>query len=172
LPRFLRSLSGAISAGGDLTGSIELVAETEASVVGKEVAEALAQYRMGQPLAKCLHALADRMQNRDLKLLAMALEMQQQTGGSLAKIIGAVLESIDGRVAVEREIRVLTAEGRLSAKILVALPALIALALAILMPDYLAFFVTDPVGLLMLAVALGLLVTGWLWMRRLVRADG
>jgi tight adherence protein B len=111
--------------------------------------------------------LAARMQSTDMEWVASAVAIHQETGGNLAEILETVGAAIRERQRMVRQVASLTAEGRISAYILTGLPFALAGVLKITNPDYFEEL-THGGGLIAVTIAGGLMVVGWIWMRRLV----
>ena len=112
---------------------------------------------------------AERMDSEDLRWTVTALSIQREVGGNLSTILEAAAETIKQRFALRREVQTLSAEGRLSAYILVGLPIGIFCFLALFRRDYVAALWQTPVGLAMAGPIIVLIGIGWLWMRSIVR---
>jgi tight adherence protein B len=115
--------------------------------------------------------MAQRVGSLDFQWTVMAINLQRQVGGNLAEVLGTVGQTIRERSALQRQVRALSAEGRLSCTILTVLPVLMFGALLVLNPVFLAPLYTTRTGLLMLAVAAVLMVVGVVWMRKLTRIE-
>lgn len=171
LPGTLQLLSGTLKAGyGTLQGIDTIVKETEAPM-STEFQRVLTEARLGLPLEESLEAMAERIGNDDFRWVVVAMNIQRQVGGNLAALLETVSETLRGREAVRRQIQVLSAEGRLSAIILVALPFVLVGYLSLINPEYLMQLFQSFVGLVMVGVASALMVLGIFWMRRLVKID-
>jgi tight adherence protein B len=128
----------------------------------------LREVQMGESLESSLNSLAIRMENTDLEWIVTALSIQKNVGGSLADIIDTVLETIRSRIDIRREVRTLSAEGRLSALVLVMLPISIFLFLVLTQKEYMTIYWTTPLGILVL-IFIGILMSiGWMWMKKVV----
>jgi tight adherence protein B len=99
-----------------------------------------------------------------------AIEINREVGGDLATIMDNVAETIRERQRLHRQMRALTAEGRISGYVLTALPVLLALALIVLNPEYIGRLGSGP-GLVMVGVGVVMLTVGWIWIRRLCRIE-
>jgi asparagine synthase (glutamine-hydrolysing) len=104
-------------------------------------------------------------------LAVLAVNIQREVGGNLAEILDNVADTLRERATMRRQVLVLTAEGRLSAYVLVALPFGIGLYMAAVNPEYIGLLVTTTLGLVMLAGASVLIVAGVIWMRKIVNID-
>ena len=101
----------------------------------------------------------------------LAVNFQREVGGILAEILDTLADTVREREAVRRQIKVLSSEGRLSIRILIALPFLITLYVAKFNPDYMKLLWTTWVGLVMIGVGAFLMLVGVIWARKIVRID-
>jgi tight adherence protein B len=109
------------------------------------------------------------MDNDDLRWVVDAIDIQYEVGGNLAEVLDTVAETIRDRSQVQRQVRALSAEGRMSAVILIGLPFGLAGMIAVVSPDYLADLTGTTLGRIMMGVALVLIGIGAVWIRRIVR---
>jgi tight adherence protein B len=101
----------------------------------------------------------------------LAVNIQREVGGNLAEILDTVADTLRERAMLRRQIKVLTAEGRLSAWVLALLPFAIALYMYAVNPSYIGILFESIYGIIMIIVALVLLVLGILWMKKIVDID-
>lgn len=113
--------------------------------------------------------LATRVPLTDLRYFVIAVLVQRESGGNLAEILGNISYIIRERLKLLGRIRVLSAEGRLSAWILGLLPLAVGAVLSVVNPSYLMVLFTDPAGLLMLGVAAVMSLIGVVWMRAIIK---
>jgi tight adherence protein B len=111
------------------------------------------------------------MGSSDLTWVVVAIRVQREVGGNLAEVLTRTVETMREREAIRGQVRALAAEGKLSAYILVALPLLIALYMFVVRPDYIRPLYTEPLGIGMLMVGVGLLAAGAFWMSRAVKVE-
>jgi tight adherence protein B len=147
-----------------LTGDIEEPASSE-------IIRAVTQVRVGRDLTEALSDVAERMDSDDFRWITQAIAIHRQVGGNLAEVLDTVANTIRERGQVRRQVASLSAEGRLSAYVLIALPFFVVLFLSLVNPGYLAVFTTTAIGWVMLAVAAVLLVVGIFWMRATVKME-
>jgi Flp pilus assembly protein TadB len=169
LPGALKMLAGSLSAGLSFLQAMNAYAENGQEVSSKEFRRALGEIQLGVPVEKALESIADRMKSEDLRWAVSAFAIQREVGGSLATVLNSTAETIESRFELRREIRTLSAEGRISAYILMALPIGMFFFLSITSPSYVTFFITNPLGILMLGLIGVSLIAAWLWMKSLVR---
>jgi tight adherence protein B len=124
--------------------------------------------RLGSELEQAVDDVALRVKCDDLSWVVMAVRISREVGGNLAETLSNTVQTMRQRAELRGQVRVLTAEGRISARILTALPFLVAGALALFRPGYLTPLWTTGQGVALLAVGAVLLVLGSIWLRRLV----
>jgi tight adherence protein B len=169
LPAALKMLAGSLSAGLSFLQALSAYAEDGHEVSAKEFRRALGEIQLGVPIEKALESIADRMESEDLRWAVSAFAIQREVGGSLATILNSTAETIESRFELRREIQTLSAEGRISSYILMALPLGIFIFLSVIRPNYIRILMTEPLGnLLLVLTSLGL-VAAWIWMKKLVR---
>jgi tight adherence protein B len=113
--------------------------------------------------------LANRVPSTDMRYFIIAVLIQRETGGNLTELLGNISTLIRERLKLLGKIRVLSAEGRMSALILCALPFVLAGVINIIHPKFMAVLWTDPMGLKMIYTALVMMMLGALWMRKIIR---
>jgi tight adherence protein B len=113
--------------------------------------------------------MAERIPLTDLRYLIIAVLIQRESGGNLAEILTNISLIIRGRLKLAGQVRVLSAEGRMSAWILGALPVVVMTLMVVVNPKYISMLWTDPVGMKVLWVACGMIVVGVVWLRRVIR---
>jgi len=147
-----------------------VVREGSQPVTG-ECNRALVEARLGVPIEDAMDGIAERMKSKDFAWVVMAIRIQRDVGGNLAELLTTVSGTLRERERLRRQVRVLSAEGRLSAWILGLLPVVFALYLLLVQPEYLKPLVSELMGWLMLGVGITLLTVGALWMRRAVKVE-
>lgn len=171
LPDVLQLLTSGLRAGYALPQAIDAVANQAAAPARDEFRRVTFETRVGRDLDDALAATAARMRSPDFDWVVSAFEINREVGGELAQVLDNVAATVRERQELAREIRTLTAEGRMSAYVLTALPFALAAAVLVVNPDYFQPFTESP-GPTLLGVAAGLLLVGWIWMRRLIRSGG
>ncbi|WP_052685148.1 VWA domain-containing protein [Lentzea aerocolonigenes] len=171
LPDVLQLVASSLRSGFSLAQSVDAVVRDDTQPTAGEFSRALAATRIGAELEDALERVAFRMRSADLAWVVMAVRIQRQVGGNLAEVLMNTVGTMRDRAQTRRHVRALSAEGRLSAYILVGLPVFLAGFLFWFRPEYMRPLYTTLVGLVMLAVGFVLLVLGSLWMRKLVRVE-
>jgi tight adherence protein B len=155
-----------LKAGFGLTQALTTVAEEGEEPSRSEFGQVLAETRMGRDLPDALRSLSERMANKDLEWVVSAVEINRQTGGNLSEILDNVNGTIRERQRIGRKIRTFTAEGRMSAKVMVVLPCVFFLLEWRSNPSGFQHFFSG-LGLVMLCVAIVLMILGTLWIRKI-----
>jgi tight adherence protein B len=171
LPDALQLTAGSLATGYSLPQALDTIVRQGSDPIAGEIGRALAQARLGIPLEDALQELAERMQSKDFEWVVMAIRINREVGGNLSEVLTTVARTLREREQLRRHVRALSAEGRLSAYILVALPVGISLFLFTFRRAYIRPLYTQPLGIVMLSVAGFLVVTGALWMRSLVKVE-
>ncbi len=171
LDDILTLLASNLRAGHSLPQALDSLSGEIEEPASSEIARAVTQVRVGRDLSDALGDVADRMDSDDFRWITQAISIHRQVGGNLADVLDTVANTIRERGQVRRQVRSLSAEGRLSAYVLIALPFFVVLVLMVINPGYLAVFTTTAIGWVMLAVAAVLLVVGAIWMRATVRVE-
>ncbi|MFB9307644.1 type II secretion system F family protein [Agromyces hippuratus] len=162
-------VAGSLRAGHGLNRSLAGVASDAEDPTSEELARVVNEVRLGRNLSDSLAITAQRMRSEDFEWVAQAIAINQETGGNLAEVLDQVGKTIRDRNEIRRQVRALSAEGRLSAIVLVALPILVFLFLVIVQPTYFSSFFQNPLGIVALIVAGVLLVIGSIWTALTVR---
>ena len=171
LPDTLQLLSGTLKSGYGVMQALDTVVKEVEDPTAAEFQRALTEARLGLPLEVSLGDMAERIDSEDFRWVVVAMNIQRQVGGNLAELLETVAATLRSREQTRRLIKSLSAEGRLSAIVLLVLPFLLGGYLLIVNPGYLAPLVTTSVGLLILAVITALMLVGFLWIRRLIAID-
>jgi tight adherence protein B len=169
LPDVLQLVTTALRSGYGITQALESVAEEAEEPSRSEFAHVLVEARLGRDLSDALHALAHRMQSKDLEWVVSAIDINRETGGNLSEILNTVSVTIRERQRMARHVRTLTAEGRLSARILTVLPVAMCLWQWRVNPENFALLLHG-VGLIALIVAGIFMAFGSIWVRKIVNS--
>jgi tight adherence protein B len=163
----LQLVVGHLRIGRNFVGAITEVADSVPEPLASLLQEVVSETRIGTPIDDVLQKIADRENDRHLSVVASAVGLQSRLGGSLVEILDNVIDTIEEEDRLRRDIRSLTADGRLSAQILMALPPISLIVLSILSPGYAEPLVTEPLGRTMSVAAILLGLTGWRWLTHL-----
>ncbi len=168
LPEALDLVARALKAGHAFTSGMKLAAQEFDDPLGTEFQETLDQINFGISVQAALKSLGDRIDCQDLKYFVVSVILQRETGGNLATIIENIARLMRERAKLKGKVRTLSAEGRLSAMILLGLPFVIVLALRFSNPKYIDTLFTVPAGRIMVAISLMMMCIGALVIRKIV----
>lgn len=167
LPDVLDFISRAMQAGLAFSSALQVAAEESPQPTAGEFLKTLNEINFGTPIDIALKDLSQRIDSSDMKFFSVAVVINREVGGDLAGLLDNLSSLIRARISMRSSIRALTAEGRFSAWLLSAMPFLVALVIFVLRPEFLYPLWQDPMGIKLLWWALGLMLIGMLWMRRL-----
>jgi tight adherence protein B len=168
LPDALDLMARALQAGHALSGALLIAAKESKQPIASELQTVFDEVNFGISVQLALPHLAERIASDNVRYFVVAALIQSETGGNLAEILKSTAFLIRERQKISGMVRVLSAEGRLSALILSALPFAIAGLLSWVNPGFMSKLWTDPLGLKLLYGSLFLALVGIVWMRRLV----
>jgi tight adherence protein B len=159
-PEALDLLGRAVRAGHAFTTGLEMISKECAEPLAGEFRTAFEEQNFGLPLRDALLNLTERVPLIDVRFFVTALLIQKETGGNLAEILDGLARVIRDRFRIYREVQVRTAQGRLTAGILIALPIMMLLILSALNPKYVGVLFTDPKGPIVLVTAAVMQIIG------------
>ncbi|MEW5926422.1 MAG: type II secretion system F family protein [Gemmatimonadota bacterium] len=168
LPEAIDLLGRALRAGHPFTSGLRMVAEEAAEPEAGEFRRVFEEQRFGMPIEESLYALADRIPLVDVRIFISAVLIQREVGGNLAEILDKLASIIRARFTLQRQLRVITAQGRMSGYILGALPIALGFVVFALNPDMMIRFVTADVGRVLMLFAGFMQILGFLWIRKIV----
>lgn len=168
LPETIDLLARAIRAGHPLSAGLRMVADESPEPVQGEFRQAFEEQRFGLPLEDSLMSMSDRVGLIDVRILTTAILIQRNVGGNLAEILDNLSYTIRERFKIRRQLRVYTAQGRMSGYVLALLPVALGSVFYLLNPDYILLLFRDPAGKFGLVVAVILQLIGFLWIRKIV----
>lgn len=159
-PEAIDLLTRSVKAGHAFTSGLEMISKELPEPVAGEFRETFDEYNFGLPLREALVHLTERMPIADVRFFATAMLIQKESGGNLAELLESLSRIIRERFKILGEVRTRTAQGRMTAGILIALPPLLFVTLNFLNPGYAQLLFTDPLGHKILAIALSLQAIG------------
>jgi tight adherence protein B len=164
----LQLLAGGLRAGHSLLRAIDAVSREAESPTSEEFARVVNQTRLGRDLNDALDETAVRMGSDDFSWVAQAIGIHREVGGDLSTVLDEVGHTIRERNQIRRQVASLSAEGKMSAYVLLALPFVVLGILTLTSPAYVSKFTEGPIGFLMIGAAAVMLTIGSLWMRKVV----
>jgi tight adherence protein B len=170
-PEALDLLGRAVRAGHAFTTGLEMIAKESPEPIASEFRTTFEEQNFGLPLRDALLNMTERIPSIDVRFFVTALLIQKETGGNLAEILDGLARVIRDRFRIYREVRVRTAQGRLTAGILIALPIFMLFLLLALNPTYMKVLFQDPRGSLILSVAAIMQIIGSLVIWKIIHIE-
>ncbi|MEJ2503816.1 MAG: type II secretion system F family protein, partial [Gemmatimonadota bacterium] len=157
-----------VRAGHPLSAGLGMVAEEAPEPLASEFRITFEEQRFGLPFEEALMGLGDRVEVMDVRIFLTAILVQRVVGGNLSEILEKIAETMRARFNLRRQVRVYTAQGRLSGYSLAALPILVGLVISVINPGYMHTLFYDLLGRALLAGAVTMQLIGFLWIRKIV----
>lgn len=165
----IQMLIGGLRVGHSIMRSFESVALEAQAPTAEELSRIVNEVRIGKDARQAIEDCADRMDSEDFRWIGQAIQINREVGGDLAEVLEQVAGTIRERSEIKGHVRSLSAEGKMSAYILMALPVGVGIILTIMNPGYMKVFAQHPVGIALLVAAGLLFVIGGFWMSRTVK---
>lgn len=169
LPDALDLVARSMQAGHAFTSALQIAAKDCAQPLSNELRTVFEEINFGVSTAQALQALSIRVASEDVRYFVVAVVIQSETGGNLAEILKNTANLIRERQKIAGVVRVLSAEGRISAMILSVLPFALAAVMSLVNPGFISKLWTDPMGLQLVYFSLSLMAIGILWMWGMVQ---
>jgi tight adherence protein B len=171
LPGILHLMLSSLRSGFTLQQSVEAAVTDDEGPVAEELSRALSESRISGEFEDALERVGERVESQEMLWLVMALRLQREVGGSLADIMQTTADTMRERAYLRRHVRTLSAEGRISAYVLMALPVGISGLIFFTRPDYIRPLFSQAAGIILLSVAFLLLVVGVAWLRAACKVE-
>lgn len=171
LPDAVDMMKRALRAGHPFSGAIKLVSEEMRDPLAQEFKTTFADLNYGNDVRRAMLGLLQRVPSVPVMALVTSVLVQRETGGNLAEVLGKISDVIRGRFRLERRVRTLSAEGRLSAWVLALVPLVLFVVIWFSTPDYLPTLLDDPFGQKLVAFGCVSGVLGLLWIRKIIRIE-
>lgn len=171
LPDTLTLMSTSLRAGYSLLQATEAVSAEAPDPTAREFGRAIAEARLGRSVTDALVGVVDRTQSKDFEWAVMAIEIQREVGGNLAEVLQTVGDTMRARNRLKGEIKALTAEGRISALVLGALPFILFGFLWATNRDYLEPLITNVFGQIAIGVGILLMAGGLFWLKKIIEIE-
>ncbi|WP_017905920.1 type II secretion system F family protein [Pseudomonas asplenii] len=165
----LDAMCRALRAGHPFNDTLRLVCEDQKGPVAHEFGLTFADINYGNDVRRAMLGLLERMPSMTVMMLVTSILIHRETGGNLTEVLERLSRLIRGRFRFQRKIRTLSAEGRMSAWVLVSIPFVLAAVILVTTPSYLPVLINDPVGHRMIIGAFCAMLVGILWIRRIIR---
>ena len=168
LPETLITMAAGLKAGHAFNQAVSSVVKEGAEPTAKEFSRVVSEIQLGAPSEEALEAMAQRMNSYNFGFVVMAVNIQRTVGGSLADILDMVSDTVRQRQQFEKKVKALTAQGRMSAYGLIAMPFLMGLAIFALNPSYMSILFTSTIGQVMIGGSLVMMAIGSMIIRKIV----
>lgn len=168
-PEALEMFSRSLRAGHSFIGAIHLVGQEMPDPIGPEFKKVFDEQNLGIPLRVAMLSMTNRIAILDVKFFVTAVLIQRETGGNLAEIIDKIAYVIRERFRIQGQLKIHTAQARLTGIILSLLPIFVAFVLFMISPGYMAPLWSEPIGKTMIVVAIVLQITGMMVIRRIIK---
>ncbi|MDH4554926.1 secretion system protein [Pseudomonas sp. BN417] len=169
LPDALDAMCRALRAGHPFNETLRLVAEEHKGPVAHEFGLTFADINYGNDVRRAMLGLLERMPSMTVMMLVTSILIHRDTGGNLTEVLERLASLIRGRFRFQRKVKTLSAEGRMSAWVLVAIPFLLSAAIMLTSPTYLPMLIKEPIGQKLVMAAFVAMLLGILWIRRIIR---
>jgi tight adherence protein B len=171
LPDAIDIMRRALMAGHPFNAALKLVGQDMSDPIAREFDLTFADINYGNDVRRAMLGLLSRVPSVTIMAFVTAVLVQKETGGNLAEILNQISNVVRGRFRFQRRVRTLSAEGRMSAWVLLFIPLLLFGAMSILNPDYLPLLLDEPVGRQIALLALVWAAIGVYWIRRIIRIE-
>jgi tight adherence protein B len=168
LPEAIDLIARAVRAGHPLAAGLGMAADEGPEPLASEFRTTFEEQKFGLPFEEAMLGLGDRVEVVDVRILITAILVQREVGGNLSEILETIAETMRARFNLKRQVRVYTAQGRMSGYTLAALPILVGGIIALINPAYMQTLFDETLGRGMLMAAGFLQLIGFLWIRRIV----
>lgn len=168
-PEAIDTLARAVRAGHAFTTALEMITAEVSEPVAGEFRQLYEEQKFGMPVRDALLNLTDRMPLVDVKFFVTAVMLQRETGGNLAEILDNLSYVIRERFKIQRQVRVYTAQGRLTMALLMGMPPIIVTMMLLLNPSFIRPLFSDPIGHFLLVAGITLQTIGYFVIRKIIR---
>ncbi|HVT45090.1 MAG TPA: type II secretion system F family protein [Thermoanaerobaculia bacterium] len=165
------AFKNSLKAGMSLQQAMQLIASDFANPAADQFRIVLREIQLGASIEEGLQHLEERMPNTDLKMMVNSIEILRQTGGNMVETFETLAETLKNRKKVEGKIKTLTAQGRIQAIFLCAMPFVMALILYFLSYDYIAPLFKPVLGWVILSIVIGLVSAGWIIIQKVIAIE-
>jgi len=168
LPDAIDLMGRAMRAGHPLSAGFKMVADEAPEPIATEFRQVFEEQRFGLPFDDSLLSLGERVRVSDIRILITAILVHRQVGGNLAEVLDNIAALVRERFKLRRQLKVITAQGRLSGYVLAFLPVVLGIAIFILNPEYMMPIFENEIGRFMLVGAFVFQILGYMWIRKIL----
>lgn len=165
----LDAMCRALRAGHPFNETLRLVAEEQKGAVAEEFGLTFADINYGNDVRRAMLGLLERVPSMTVMMLVTSILIHRETGGNLTEVLERLSRLIRGRFRFQRKVRTLSAEGRMSAWVLISVPFVLAAGIMLTTPEYLPLLINEPIGQKLSMAAFGAMLVGIFWIRRIIR---
>lgn len=167
----LLSISGSLKAGFSILQALDLIASENRPPISYEFAVLMQELHLGVPFEEALDKMSQRVGSQDFELVSVAISTARQTGGELTGVLERLASVIRERVRIQKKLIAMTAQGRLQAYLIGAMPFLLLFAMSRVAPDMMQVFFNSVVGILTICAAILLVLAGFFMIRKITNID-
>lgn len=167
----LASMASGVRAGLNLVQSMQLLVTNQTGPIEQEFGQILREYEMGMDLNQAMRAASDRIGSQLYRLTFTAIEMHRLRGGDSGESMDRIAESIREIQRLEGKLDAITAQGRVQANMMAMMAVVIVVMMMVIFPDDTAMLFTESTGRIILLAAIGMVVAGYLWIRKIMQVD-
>jgi tight adherence protein B len=168
-PEAIDTVARAVRAGHAFTTALEMISNETVEPLASEFRKLYEEQKFGMPVRDALMNLTERVPLVDVKFFVTAVMLQRETGGNLAEILDNLSYVIRERFKIQRQVRVHTAQGRLTMALLMAMPPAVVAILAVFSPEFVHPLFYDPIGHTLLVVSIALQTIGYFVIRKIIK---
>jgi tight adherence protein B len=168
-PEAIDTLARAVRAGHAFTTALEMISNEASEPLSSEFRQLYEEQKFGMPVRDALMNLTERVPLVDVKFFVTAVMLQRETGGNLAEILDNLSYVIRERFKIQRQVRVHTAQGRLTMALLMGMPPTVVAILAVFSPDFVRPLFYDPIGHTLLVASIALQTIGYFVIRKIIK---
>ncbi|WLD93944.1 type II secretion system F family protein [Alkalihalobacillus sp. AL-G] len=171
LADMITTIVGSLRAGFSFPQALKTVVEEADGPIKDEIGHLLKDMQYGSTLEDSLNELHERMPSEDLELMIQAILIQRQVGGNLASVLDKIVQTIRDRTKIQRQIKTLTAQGKLSGIVIGLLPIILGIILYLIEPEYIGSLFTNPIGMALLGASLVSGIIGLILIRKMTTIE-
>jgi len=171
LPEMISTIVGGLRAGFSFPQALKSVMEESSSAMKEEITLLLREMQYGMTVEEALTGLKERMPSEDLNLMVQAIVIQRQVGGNLATVLEKIVETIRDRIKIQRQIKTLTAQGKMSGMVVGLLPVVLGVILFMIEPEYIGVLFTNTIGMMLLGIAAISCIIGFILIQKVTSIE-
>jgi tight adherence protein B len=171
LPDMITTIVGSLRSGYSFSQALKTVSEECESPIKEEVRLMLKEMNYGITMEDALFNLSTRMPSNDLEMMIQTVLIQRQVGGNLATVLDIIVKTIKDRNKIQRQVQTLTAQGRLSGRVIGALPVVLGITIYLLNPEYINALFENPLGIMIMSAGVVSGATGFILINKLTKIE-